>query len=141
MKGLTRQIHADVKKRRSSFLVALLFADGDLRRGGHHRPAMAQRWHRRVWRLLQNQLPPSAQAPAAGCEFFKHGEGGPSFLAADRPDALLEGQGGGELGDGPGADQHGLCCAGEEKRLDPWGSGLPDQHGHQQRGVQVARHQ
>ena len=32
MKGLTRQIHADVKKRRSSFLVALLFAAGDLRR-------------------------------------------------------------------------------------------------------------
>jgi len=32
VKGLTSQIHADVKKRRSSFLVALLFAAGDLRR-------------------------------------------------------------------------------------------------------------
>ena len=62
-------------------------------------------------------------------------------LAADRPDALLEGQGGGELGDGPGADQQGLCCGGGEKGLDPWGSGLPDQQWHQQRGVQVSGHQ
>lgn len=31
-KHITRQIHSDGKKRRSSFLVALLFAAGDLRR-------------------------------------------------------------------------------------------------------------
>ena len=54
----------------------------------------------------------------------------PSLLVADRPDALLEGQGGGELGYGPRANQQGLCRVGGEKCLDPWGSGLPDQQGH-----------